>query len=52
MIADLLRILFYIAAAIFFLLSLPFIIAHVAENWHAPEYPHSGYTPDCPTWHN
>lgn len=47
---DLLRFLFYLLAFLFFMMALPFIICHVAENWDAPEYPYSGFTPDCPTW--
>lgn len=42
--------LFYTAAALFLLLGLPFVIAHVVDHWDAPEYPYSGFTPDCPTW--
>lgn len=38
------------AAVLIFLLSLPFVIAHVIDNWDAPEYPHSGFSPECPTW--
>ena len=45
---DLLRFLFYLLAFLFFMMALPFIICHVAENWDAPEYPYSGFTPDCP----
>lgn len=47
---DLLRVLFYLLAFAFFMMALPFVICHVAENWDAPEYPYSGFTPDCPTW--
>lgn len=47
---DFLRVLFYILLFIFFSISIPFVVAHVAEHWDAPEYPHSGFTPDCPTW--
>lgn len=47
---DLLRVLFYLLAFQFFMMALPFIICHVAENWDAPEYPYSGFTPDCPSW--
>ena len=47
---DLLRVLFYLLAFLFFLMALPFIVAHVADHWNAPEYPHSGFSPDCPTW--
>lgn len=47
---DLLRVLFYLLAFIFFLMALPFVFCHVADSWDAPVYPHSGFTPDCPTW--
>lgn len=47
---DFLRGLFYFAAVLFFLLCLPFVVLHVQENWNAPEYPYSGFTPECPTW--
>lgn len=45
---DLLRVLFYLL--LFFCISLPFVVAHVVEHWDAPEYPYSGFSPDCPTW--
>ena len=48
--SDLFKVLFYTAAVLFFLLCLPFVVAHVAEHWDAPEYPHSGFSPECPTW--
>lgn len=48
---TLLRVLFYLLAFIFIMTCMPFVICHVADNWAAPEYPHSGFTPDCPTWH-
>lgn len=47
---DLLRVLFYLLAIIFFMTCMPFVICHIADRWDAPEYPHSGFTPDCPTW--
>ena len=47
---TMLRVLFYLLAFLFFMMALPFIICHVAEHWDAPEYPHSGFCPDCPAW--
>ena len=47
---DLLRVLFYLLAIMFFLMCMPFVICHIADRWDAPEYPYSGFTPDCPTW--
>ena len=47
---TLLRILFYLILFIFLLICLPFVVVHVAENWDAADYPHSGFCPDCPTW--
>lgn len=47
---DLLRVLFYLLAFTFCLMSAPFVVAHIADNWDAPEYPHSGFTPDCAEW--
>lgn len=32
------------------LLGLAFVLAHIADHWDAPEYPHSGFGPDCPAW--
>ena len=49
-ITDLFKFIFYTAAAIFTLASIPFIIAHVAESDEREEYPHSGFCPDCPEW--
>jgi hypothetical protein len=28
----------------------PFIYDHVVNHWDEEEYPHSGFTPDCPEW--
>lgn len=40
-----------IAAALAFIVAgLPFVAAHIADTWNAPEYPHSGFSPECPTW--
>jgi len=32
------------------LLGLALAVAHVVETWEVPEYPHSGFCPDCPAW--
>ncbi len=47
---DLIRVLLWLLFLMFCLMALPFVVAHMADRWEAPEYPHSGYTPDCPTW--
>ncbi|MBQ3218880.1 MAG: hypothetical protein IJB33_08425 [Akkermansia sp.] len=47
---ELLRFLFYFLLFLFALMCLPFVVAHVAEHWDAPEYPHSGFSPECPEW--
>lgn len=47
---DFLRVLFYILLFIFFCISIPFVVAHVAEHWDDPIYPYSGFSPECPTW--
>ena len=47
---DLLRLLLYLLALMLFLICLPFFICHVANTWDAPAYPHSGFSPECPTW--
>ena len=48
--AALFRALFFTAAALVLLLGLPFVVLHVQDHWNAPEYPHSGFSPECPTW--
>ena len=48
--SDILRAFCVTAAVLIFLLSLPFVIAHVIDNWDAPAYPHSGFSPECPKW--
>ena len=48
--SDLFKFLFYTAAVLFFLLCLPFVVAHVVDHWDDPPYPYTGFTPDCPTW--
>lgn len=47
---DLIRFLLWLLFLMFCLMALPFVIAHVADTWNAPEYPHSGFSPECPTW--
>lgn len=37
-----------VAGAAFAVFALPFVAAHVQETWDAPEYPYTGFTPDCP----
>lgn len=46
----LIRFLLWLLFLMFSLMALPFVVAHVADNWDAPQYPHSGYSPECPTW--
>ena len=36
--------------AIFMVGASPFVIDHVVNHWNEPEYPHSGFGPDCPEW--
>lgn len=31
-------------------LCAPFMIATIIDRWDAPQYPHSGFSPECPTW--
>lgn len=50
--SDFLHALLMFFFGVFLLLSAPFIVAHVADTWNAPEYPHSGFFPDCPTAEN
>ena len=44
--SDFLHALLMFFFGVFLLLSAPFIVAHVADTWNAPEYPHSGFRPD------
>lgn len=42
---------FIVTIGVFFMIgAAPFMIDHVSNNWDKPEYPHSGFGPDCPTW--
>lgn len=47
---ELCKFVFLACAAICMLFSLPFVLAHIAGHWDAPEYPHCGFCPDCPAW--
>lgn len=47
---DLIHVLLWLLFLIFCLMALPFVVAHVADRWDAPEYPHSGFCPDSPEW--
>lgn len=49
-IVDLIRILFYLLAFIFFMMAMPFVLLHVAEHWNDDEYPHCGFSPECPEY--
>ena len=42
--------LFIVLTVLLLLIASPFVVEHVMENWYAPEYPHSGFSPECPTW--
>lgn len=46
--SDFLHTLLMFFFGVFLLLSAPFIVAHVADTWNAPEHPHSGFCPDSP----
>ena len=50
--SDFLHALMILFFSVFLLLSAPFIVAHVADTWNAPEYPHSGFRPDSPAAEN
>ncbi len=50
--SDFLHALLMFFFGVFLLLSAPFIVAHVADTWNAPEYPHSGFCPDSPAAEN
>ncbi len=52
MFADFLHALMLLFFCLFLLLTAPFIAAHVADTWNAPEYPHSGFRPDSPAAEN
>lgn len=39
-----------IVCGVLLVVAAPFIYDHVVENQDRPEYPYSGFTPDCPTW--
>jgi hypothetical protein len=39
-----------VVGVLFMLGAAPFIVDHVANHWYDDEYPHSGFTPDCPEW--
>lgn len=39
-----------VLGALFMIGASPFVYDHIQENWDAPEYPHSGFSPECPTW--
>lgn len=47
---DLCKFIFLTFAAIFMLFSLPFVLLHVSEHWKDDEYPHSGFSPECPVY--
>ena len=50
MIPEILPILTTLLQGALVLLGLALAAAHLAETWEVPEYPHSGFCPDCPVW--
>lgn len=38
-----------LGVAVILLLS-PFVVVHVIDHWNDPEYPHSGFSPECPEY--
>ncbi len=48
--SDFLRFSLAFFAGVFALAAAPFVVAHVVDHWDAPEYPYSGFCPDCPVW--
>lgn len=47
---DFLKAFFLFLLVMLMLLASPFFVAHVIDTWDAPIYPHSGFSPECPTW--
>lgn len=37
-------------SVIIFICVAPFVVLHVMNNWDKPSYPHSGFSPEQPTW--
>lgn len=44
------RSLLYTATTLAVLFGLLFMVAHIIDTWDAPIYPHSGFSPECPSW--
>lgn len=47
---DFIKVVIIIMFIIFGVIATPFVVAHIVEHWDAPQYPHSGFSPECPTW--
>ena len=48
--SDFFTFLFYFFVVIFVLLASPFVVCHIIDHWDDTIYPHSGFSPECPTW--
>lgn len=50
--AQIVRALIWLALGYLLAVGSAFAIAHIIDNWDAPEYPHSGYGPNCSSWND
>lgn len=50
LISDLVKFVAIVIAIIFGVIATPIVVSHIVEHWDAPQYPHSGFSPECPTW--
>lgn len=47
---DFINTVAIILFAVFCVIAAPFVVLHVMNNWDKPSYPHSGFSPEHPTW--
>ena len=47
---DFIKFIFWTFVVLFVIVTAPFVVCHVIDHWDDPSYPHSGFTPESPTW--
>lgn len=47
---EFLKVLGWLIVIVFCIVTAPFVIDHIINHWDDPSYPHSGFTPESPTW--
>ena len=47
---DFISSLVSMLCVLFFVITAPFVVLRIIDNWDKPSYPHTGFSPESPTW--